>query len=152
VCGRRQLVERMRSAHTVVTVWQDTTECEKMPAESVRPEMSGKSEGREDGLAVHGIERFPMNLMEGTRSAWAAAWRRALVASIVAVQLFLFCLILKRTDSRVSGRGRTKEERWRLVVGSPGKFDGWLWVGSHKSRAVVRAIGSQGLGIIVLQE
>lgn len=32
---------------------------------------------------LHGMERFPMNLIEGTRSAWAAAWRRALVASIL---------------------------------------------------------------------
>lgn len=34
---------------------------------------------------LQGIERFPMNLMEGTRSAWAAAWRKARVANILSV-------------------------------------------------------------------
>lgn len=37
------------------------------------------------GDNVQGMERFPMNLIEGTRSAWAAACRRALVANILAV-------------------------------------------------------------------
>lgn len=32
-----------------------------------------------------GMERFPMNLIEGTRSAWAAACRRARVANMVAI-------------------------------------------------------------------
>lgn len=41
----------------------------------------GEEESREHD--VQGTERFPMNLMEGTRSAWAAAWRRALVANIL---------------------------------------------------------------------
>lgn len=35
------------------------------------------------GENSQGIERFPRNLMEGTRSAWAAAWRKALVANIL---------------------------------------------------------------------
>lgn len=34
---------------------------------------------------VPGMERFPMNLIEGTRSAWATACRNARVANMVAV-------------------------------------------------------------------
>lgn len=54
--------------------------------------IAGAEDGRRRGRGsaaqmgdVQGMDRFPMNLMEGTRSAWAAACRRALVASILAV-------------------------------------------------------------------
>lgn len=56
-----------------------------------------------------GMVRFPMNLINGWRSAWAAAWRRALVANIFAFLLFF---------SIFSGRAALLV--WTL----------WLWAGS----------------------
>lgn len=38
-----------------------------------------------DRVNVQGMERRPRNLMLGVRSAWAAAWRRTLVANILRV-------------------------------------------------------------------
>lgn len=47
--------------------------------------VEGKRRRRREGRThdVPGMERFPMNLIEGTRSAWAAACRSARVANIL---------------------------------------------------------------------
>lgn len=72
---------------------------------------------------IQGMERFPMNLIEGTRSAWAAACRRALVANILAVCEGAWARRLCGRRKSVVGSACYRVRKWTGVC-----------IGNHKLR------------------
>lgn len=83
-------------------------------------EKASLERGRQDD--VPGIERFPMNLIEGTRSAWAAACRSARVKNILSLNVG-YCVLgwgavvaSDLLDSMAQCEGKKKCRGWLVVL------------------------------------
>lgn len=54
-----------------------------------------EQDSREEASDVPGMERGPMNLMRGVRSAWTAAWRRDRVTENMAADLVVILVVIR---------------------------------------------------------
>ena len=69
-----------------------------------RLEIKVEYQDKQVGKNSQGVERGPMNLMRGVRSAWAAACRRARVANMATVVVAMRAVVFRGLESAMVGR------------------------------------------------